>query len=154
MARKSHIRQPLRGIILFSSSTWGRADQHTSQDSNESGAFCFAFDFSTVPPKLLHHLHRPCVFRLYNRPSHASSYSFPFRASTLVQIDRRARRGRLIFRRTICSCIWIGHPRKDERSIHSLAKRRESLRDVPTDLFIPWPKAREFCVKCPFRRSR
>ena len=24
------------------SSTWGRADQHTSRDSNESGAFCFA----------------------------------------------------------------------------------------------------------------
>ena len=30
------------GVRLFLSSTWGRADQQTSRDSFESGAFCFA----------------------------------------------------------------------------------------------------------------
>src|ERR1700722_2357045 len=42
MARKCH--SPARGLALicFLSSTWGRADQRTSHDSNESGAFCFA----------------------------------------------------------------------------------------------------------------
>ena len=32
-------------VRLSLSSTWGRADQQTSHDSNESGAFCFARDF-------------------------------------------------------------------------------------------------------------
>ena len=34
MAHSGHIRVCRLGIVLFSSSTWGRADQHTSQDSN------------------------------------------------------------------------------------------------------------------------
>src|ERR1700680_3712710 len=34
MARQSHIRGCGCAIVFFSSSTWGRADQQTSQDSN------------------------------------------------------------------------------------------------------------------------
>jgi hypothetical protein len=30
------------GLVFRLNSTWGRADRHTSHDSNESGAFCFA----------------------------------------------------------------------------------------------------------------
>jgi hypothetical protein len=42
MARTSHL--PSSGLVVISylSSTWGRADQQTSHDSIESGAFCFA----------------------------------------------------------------------------------------------------------------
>src|ERR1700722_19159582 len=41
-ARTSHL--PSSGLVVISylSSTWGRADQQTSHDSIESGAFCFA----------------------------------------------------------------------------------------------------------------
>jgi hypothetical protein len=34
MARQSHIRVSRPAVISFLSSTWGRADQQTSQDSN------------------------------------------------------------------------------------------------------------------------
>jgi hypothetical protein len=42
MARTSHL--PICGfrLLFLLSSTWGRADRHTSHDSKESGAFCFA----------------------------------------------------------------------------------------------------------------
>src|SRR5208282_337222 len=42
IARASHLRFHGCGLISFLSSTWGRADQQASHDSNESGAFCFA----------------------------------------------------------------------------------------------------------------
>src|SRR5579871_61936 len=42
MALSSHLPPRGRELELSSSSTWGRADQQTSRDSYESGAFCFA----------------------------------------------------------------------------------------------------------------
>ena len=42
IARPSHLPDSCAALKLFSSSTWGRADQQTSQDSNRvRGAFCF-----------------------------------------------------------------------------------------------------------------
>jgi hypothetical protein len=45
MARTSHLPILAVAVVSFLSSTWGRADQQTSHDSNESGAFCFARNF-------------------------------------------------------------------------------------------------------------
>src|ERR1700678_2232835 len=42
MARECHLPNSSLPLLSYLSSTWGRADQHTSQDSIESGAFCFA----------------------------------------------------------------------------------------------------------------
>jgi hypothetical protein len=42
MARTSHLPSSALVVISYLSSTWGRADQQTSHDSIESGAFCFA----------------------------------------------------------------------------------------------------------------
>src|SRR5436305_1537474 len=49
MARGGHLPPGGSELELSSSSTWGRADQQTSHDSNESGAFCFALK---TPPQL------------------------------------------------------------------------------------------------------
>jgi hypothetical protein len=42
VALVSHLPVSGASVELFLSSTWGRADQQTSHDSLESGAFCFA----------------------------------------------------------------------------------------------------------------
>jgi hypothetical protein len=55
MARACHLPQIGDSLVSQLSSTWGRADQQASHDSNESGAFCFVVDFlqaveSFAPP--------------------------------------------------------------------------------------------------------
>src|SRR4029077_3264340 len=47
MARQSHIRPSRSAIVLFSSSTWGRADQQTSRDSNRVWDVLFCALFSS-----------------------------------------------------------------------------------------------------------
>src|SRR6267154_6424008 len=72
MARQSHILLSRSKIVLFSSSTWGRADQQTSRDSNRVWDVLFCGKLPStfqIPPQT----HFPT--RLYNRPGMRAAIS-------------------------------------------------------------------------------
>src|SRR5450432_1077769 len=60
MAHPSHLPDAVANVKLFLSSTWGRADQHTSHDSNRVWGVLFCAKLFGA---------RPCVL-VIARPSH------------------------------------------------------------------------------------
>src|SRR5260370_13702323 len=73
MARQSHIRLSKSTIVLFSSSTWGRADQQTSRDSNRVWDVLFCVLLFSVPLVAAWSKHsafaRACIIALLMRAS-------------------------------------------------------------------------------------
>ena len=87
------------------SSTWGRADQHTSHDSIESGAFCFAC--------------HPCSVESRHRP---------WRISSNIDSPPTIGGSRLLSKSGLQECVANFDALSSERSWRSRSERQRSRR--------------------------
>jgi len=75
IALQCHSLLPRQYLCFFLSSTWGRADQHTSLTQTESGAFCFAHNnpgWPALGPKTPYQS-CSCVSRLGTSKAHSGT---------------------------------------------------------------------------------
>ena len=75
IALQCHSLLPRQYLCFFLSSTWGRADQHTSLTQTESGAFCFAHKnpgWPALGPKTTYQS-CPCVSGLGTSRAHSGT---------------------------------------------------------------------------------
>ncbi len=88
MALSSHLPPWGAELELSSSSTWGRADQQTSRDSYESGAFCFARENSYFSNIGLRGLFVPSIAPPSHLPNSGSRLEL-FLSSTWGRADQQ-----------------------------------------------------------------